>query len=887
SDPAMNWRISALDRYRLVSSSDAHSPAKLGREATLLHTAPDYYAIRRALETGDGFGGTVEFFPEEGKYHLDGHRKCNVRLEPGEAIACGKRCPACGAPLTLGVLHRVEELADHPEGRRPENAAPFDCLVALPEVLAETLGATSASQRVQAAYERLLSRLGAELFILKQAPIEDIERSGSSLLGEAIARMRAGRVRRQAGYDGEYGVIRMFEPGEIDRRTRLPLAGLGLDVMEPVAVPASVSASVPVPMPVPAAVPVPMPVSGTATALDAGCSASLLVGLDAEQLAAASASGGALLVVAGPGTGKTRTLTQRIAQRVLEQGVAPEACLALTFSRRAAAELSERLDALLGPRARRLGVFTFHGLGAAILREHGERIGLSRDLRIASEAERVALLAAALDVEVREAQALLKRIARLRRAGAALEAGSELEQARAAYERHLRAAGAVDFDDLIGLAVQLFDSAPDVAASHARRYRHICIDEYQDIDALQYRLVRALVSEGAEVCAIGDPDQAIYSFRGADVRFFLQFERDFAPARRVELTQSYRSSAGIVDSALAAIRSASLVPERVLRSRAGAGPQIVRHEASSDRDEAEFIVRRIEALIGGYGFDAIDSGRIDSGDGHDLGFADFAVLYRTARQLDALEQALTRAGLPFQQRSHTQLLDRPRVAALIAALPADGDGPLRERLERAAAALGEFDRADAGAGDGAAGPDAWRAVLELLAPVAERCGDDRQRFLAELACTTEIDTWDPRAARVALLTLHASKGLEFECVFIPGCEDGILPLRFGPRVGAGGEGVPDMDAGLAADARLDARDEGVLEAEHEAEIAEAEERRLFFVGMTRARRRLFLTSARSRFWLGKLRHLEPSPFLAALPSTWVETSRSAEARREPRQLELF
>jgi len=119
SDPAMNWRISSLDRYRLVSTSDAHSPTKLGREATLLHTAPDYFAIRRALETGEGFGGTVEFFPEEGKYHLDGHRKCNVRLEPGEAIACGKRCPACGGPLTLGVLHRVEELADHPEGQRP------------------------------------------------------------------------------------------------------------------------------------------------------------------------------------------------------------------------------------------------------------------------------------------------------------------------------------------------------------------------------------------------------------------------------------------------------------------------------------------------------------------------------------------------------------------------------------------------------------------------------------------------------------------------------------------------------------------------------------------------------------------------------------------------
>jgi superfamily I DNA/RNA helicase len=337
----------------------------------------------------------------------------------------------------------------------------------------------------------------------------------------------------------------------------------------------------------------------------------------------------------------------------------------------------------------------------------------------------------------------------------------------------------------------------------------------------------------------------------------------------VELTQSYRSSAGIVGSALAVIRSASLLPGRALRALSGAGPKIVRHEADSDRDEAEFIVRRIEALIGGYGFDAIDSGRIDSGDGHDLGFADFAVLYRTARQLEALEQALSRAGIPFQQRSHLHLLDRPRVAALLEALPASSGLPLRERLERAVISLG------------ASEPEAWQAVLELLLPVADRCGDDLSRFLAELACSTEIDTWDPRAARVSLLTLHASKGLEFECVFIPGCEDGILPLRFGPRAGADAAlDAPDANAELA----LETGDS----AAESAAAAEAEERRLLFVGMTRARRRLFLTSARSRLWLGRVRRLPPSPFLEALPPEWLELSRAADGGRAPaRQLELF
>jgi DNA helicase-2/ATP-dependent DNA helicase PcrA len=558
SDPAMNWRVSALDRYRLMSSSDAHSPPKLGREATLLYTEPDYFAIRRALETGEGFGGTVEFFPEEGKYHLDGHRKCNVCLAPGQAAACGKMCPVCGKPLTLGVLHRVEELADQPEGRRPANAAPFDCLVALPEVIAETLGTTASSQKVRMAYERLLARLGAELFILKQAPIEDIERSGSVLLGEAIARMRSGKVLREGGYDGEYGVIRMFEPGEIDRRTLLPLAGL--DQPAPRSAPepelferatlgdprhrADARSATPGASRE-AAVQTVLDHNATAAARRVVPSAAefpALEGLDTEQRAAASISAGALLIVAGPGTGKTRTLTHRLAHLLLDHGVPPEACLVLTFSRRAADEVSERLHALLGERAGRLDVFTFHAFGAAILREHGERIGLARELHIATEAERVALLASALDLEVPAAHSLLERIARVKRGAATAEPGSELEQAQAAYERHLRASGAVDFDDLVRLPVQLLDTAPELADVYARRYRHVCIDEYQDIDGLQYRLLRQIVPRTGNVCAIGDPDQAIYAFRGADVRFFLDFARDFPAARRVELARAPASS---------------------------------------------------------------------------------------------------------------------------------------------------------------------------------------------------------------------------------------------------------------------------------------------------------------------------------------------------------
>src|SRR5262245_35797447 len=204
SDPAMNWRVSSLDRYRLTSNSDAHSPGKLGREATTFECELDYFAIRRALETGQGYVGTVEFFPEEGKYHLDGHRKCNVRLTPKETLAHQGRCPVCGQPVTVGVEHRVEALADRSEAevRPPATAGAVSNLVPLPEMISEIAQSGPASKAVEHGYGQAIAKLGPELDILQRVPVEDIAHAGSELLAEAIARLRAGKVIRDAGYDG-------------------------------------------------------------------------------------------------------------------------------------------------------------------------------------------------------------------------------------------------------------------------------------------------------------------------------------------------------------------------------------------------------------------------------------------------------------------------------------------------------------------------------------------------------------------------------------------------------------------------------------------------------------------------------------------------------------
>ncbi|MFC7642200.1 endonuclease Q family protein [Streptosporangium lutulentum] len=213
SDPEMNWRVSGLDRYRMVSYSDAHSPPRIGRETTVFDVGLDYFAILRALRTGAGYEGTVEFFPEEGRYHLDGHRKCGVRMTPEETRRRDGVCPVCGKPLTVGVLSRVEELADRKQPVRPDGAAGFRSLVPFQEIVGEVLGVGPTSKKVLAEVDALVAALGPELAILENTPIDDIA-ARSLPLAEAVRRLRRGEVIRDPGYDGEYGVIRLFAPGE-------------------------------------------------------------------------------------------------------------------------------------------------------------------------------------------------------------------------------------------------------------------------------------------------------------------------------------------------------------------------------------------------------------------------------------------------------------------------------------------------------------------------------------------------------------------------------------------------------------------------------------------------------------------------------------------------
>ena len=1024
SDPPMNWRVSSLDRFRLVSNSDAHSPEKLGREVCVFDTELDYFALRKALETGEGYGGTLEFFPEEGKYHLDGHRHCHVSFSPDETRKHDGRCPVCGKPLTVGVMHRVEDLADRgEEAVPPETAGPMRSLVPLPEILSEIHQVGPKSKTVARHYESLLGRLGPELPLLDTLPLEDIGPAASPLVAEAVSRLRKEEVIRDAGYDGVYGTIRLFRDDELHRHTRGAALFQEAGAVAPQGGPAPSHPATDRHLPdVPAgsageqprterarsrspdrkipdhsspdalagsdseqdrAETVPArprnsdragPDRGSSGApagpdaaprrtepaspriqdpdraipdrgrpdVSAGSSVAqewietasprprgadratpdrrppdALAGLDADQRRAVEAVTGPLLVVAGPGSGKTRTLTHRLAHLVTHHAVPPSRCLAVTFTRRAAGEMRDRLRTLLPDVWEQVPLHTFHSLGLSILREHWNAAGLQRGFRIASEAERLQLLRDALQVSERKARGRLSAISHAKRTGTPPTDGGSGE-AFEAYERAMETRNLCDFDDLVIRAADALESTPGLQADYRRRHAWVCIDEYQDVDEQQVRLVRQLVPPDGNVCAIGDPDQAIYGFRGADVRFFSEFRRDFPGAEVVRLKHNYRSGRNIVTLSSQVIARSGSAPSFASPSgphteppsgpssvphpapssvpAAGEAPDLVTiHEAPTGKAEAEFIVQSLERMLGGHSFFSIDSGRSPDGEGHDLSLSDFAVLYRTEAQAAALAEALQRSGLPFQQRSHRRLLEHPGVAALLDALrETPGAGPIRERLEAACSAVarsaGEApeayparERPDAVclgvarqpaerpetpppgeprarrvARPATEAPEA--SVLlearELLRPLAGACGDDLERFLSALSLDTEIDTWDPRADRISLLTLHAAKGLEFPVVFIAGCENGLLPLTWGKAEPA----------------------------------ALAEERRLFYVGVTRAKTKLFLCRAKKRLWRGKVRELPPSPYLSDVEERLLERRRSRipdKRKKTDGQMNLF
>ncbi len=894
SDPPMNWRLSMLDRYAIVSNSDAHSPQKLAREGTCFDTELAYDAIYDALKTRhpDRFLGTLEFYPEEGKYHWDGHRKCEVRWKPVETLAAGGVCPVCGGRLTVGVLHRVEALADRPEGTWPEGTRPYENLIPLPEIIGSALGVGPTSKKVQAVYHRLLADLGPELHILRTVPVEEVARCGQPLVAEGVRRMRAGEVEIVAGYDGVYGEIRIFS--EADRalmsgqgtlfemperkvRSRFKVATPGLTEEE-------------------------------TEEWNAG--PEMGEGLDDRQGAAVRSAGGPVVVVAGPGTGKTRVLTHRAAYLLRERGVPPGAVLAVTFTNRSAEEMRRRIRELLpeveGLEALRVG--TFHSVALDLLKAcHPEG---SQDVVDEVEAREIladAISSAGRPVSRAEAEAAIS-LAKARGVRPdAFEGGDDLQAVYRAYQERLEAYGVRDYDDVLLDLLELLEGDAEALEGVRKRFHHVLVDEFQDVNAVQYRLVRLMAGGGEGLFVIGDADQAIYGFRGASSACFASVLEDFPSAHRVVLETAYRSTGQIVRAACAVIaHNADRQPMALVAARGeGVGCRLL--SVPGETAEGIAVVREIGRMVGGADMLQSDN-RATGGSGGEAArsFDDFGVLFRTGRQADELETCFLREGLPYRIVGQKGFLEAESVRQALAffryALRGGGDlrflnalalppfHPGRATLARLRGRAGG--RTLAGARVEDLPPAAVRkaAMLEeaagrfrnlaaagrpedLLGQWQEEFGaggdSDFERLVRVAANTPSmaqlLDTvllgreadyeragGDGRPEAVTLMTLHAAKGLEFAVVFICGVEDGLIPYR-----------------------------------ERGADLAE--ERRLFYVGLTRARDEVVLLSARSRLRYGQRIRPEVSPFVRDIPADLIHREHLEPGRKEKatEQLSLF
>ena len=465
--------------------------------------------------------------------------------------------------------------------------------------------------------------------------------------------------------------------------------------------------------------------------------------LNEAQKRAVEHQGGHLLIVAGPGTGKTHTLTCRMAN-LAQQLKTNEGILAITFTNKAAFEMKERLEERCPEKMNQMFVGTFHQFCLSLLRRFCQETNLPQDFRVAEPEEIESLVKSLWPQESNSRrQEMLKKISQKK----AVLQNEELPSFFEEYNRYLRQNGLLDFDDLLLEAVYLLKAKESVRQKVQSAYRLIFVDEYQDINPAQRALLKILIKEGNYLTAIGDPNQAIYGFRGSDVRFFETFKDDFPNAVILSLNENYRCAANLLRASSQVMEKSKSIFVPEITAKIYREGRLTVYEAPTEKAEAEYVVHQIEKLVGGTSMFSQDSGRVGRDEEGKYGFGDIAVLYRLNALRYSLQEALERSGIPYQ-------------------ISGQNDYP----------------------------------------------SDD--------------EDYELHADKVSLLTMHASKGLEFSVVFILGCEENLLPLK--------------LD-GLASD----------LE----------EERRLFYVGMTRSKERLYLISSKRRFLFGRIFQNPPSWFL--------------------------
>ena len=570
-------------------------------------------------------------------------------------------------------------------------------------------------------------------------------------------------------------------------------------------------------------------------------------GLNEAQKEAVRAIEGPVLVVAGPGTGKTLTIVRRIAY-LIHRGINPGNIVAVTFTNRAAREMKERAEALLGKNSGNVLIGTFHLLGLNILRDN-----LPDSFVIYNRDEQLNLLKSILKDSGMKVQGVADRISRIK---SLIEGVSdEIKDIYDKYQSSLSKNNALDFDDLILKPIVMFGNSV-LLDKYIERFRYIIVDEYQDINPAQHKLLRLLAGDDAKICAVGDSDQAIYAFRGADVENFLNFKKDFKDAKTILLTHNYRSTGMILNASNSMIKHNAKRIDKELHPVKEGGIQITVVSVPDERSEGELIVDEIEAKIGGTShYKLMNSKNRKYLQDSSYGFSDFAVVFRTNAQVKTIEETFTASGIPYQVIGGRYTMKRKGTVDIIPrlkGLAGKMDNPaflkntsIDEFLKMAFEELK------------VKGNDDSFELLNSFAMLYKNTGTARTviDFLNELNLLTPADDFDPRAEAVTLMTLHMAKGLEFMVVFIAGTEDGLIPYTITKE-------STDIE----------------------------EERRLFYVGMTRAKEKLFFIHARSRLLYGNRLAQSPSPFLNEIPEGFMEIKvipDRPKKSKDGKQLKLF
>jgi len=564
--------------------------------------------------------------------------------------------------------------------------------------------------------------------------------------------------------------------------------------------------------------------------------------LDIQQKKAVEATEGAVCIVAGPGSGKTHTIVERIARLVEKKQIAPENILAITFTNKAADEMRSRVEKRLASEKLPM-IGTFHSLALDILKEHGCKIGLAENFSILSETEQKKtvreLLKKHKDLNIKTKDALLL-LSRTKSGGNKNSGADDPVFAAFAddYKKELVARHRLDFDDLLIYTLELFQKHADVLNSYQKKFHYIMVDEYQDTNYIQADILRVLAAESKNICIIGDPNQAIYGFRGATRENFLSFKDQYPDAVTIELTKNYRSTEAIVAASDAMIGRKT----KIKKETDDVAISVV--SCDSPQLEASYITKTIEKLIGG--IDLLNVGDDDSKTYH---LSDIAVLYRLKTVGNVLEKRFAQAGIPYHFFGGVNFFERPEIKKIIEQLETlPPSGTLSGQVKTAIEKLGLKKSLDDGTQQGAA---KYNRVLELENIVRSYdhlpAREAREKFFEEIELSRSDDDRNPAQESVTLMTAHSSKGLEFPVVFIAGVEDALFPYC----------------------------KDGEEDAEHVQE-----ERRLLYVAMTRAKERLYITYAKDRMLFGKTVDLAPSRFLKVIPEELIQRK---EIKRKPRK----